>query len=214
MSEEYTKTERSRIRRIPKRGKYDRASVHQILDEGFLCHVGFAVEAQPFVIPTLYGRIGDAVFIHGSHISRLLKNLETGVKACVTVTLVDGLVLARSAFHHSMNYRSVVIFGTGRLVQEESEKLAALKAISDQILPHRWENARSPNEKELNVTSVIKIEIEEASAKIRAGGPVDDRPDYDLPIWAGVIPFEILHGTPVPDTELDENIKLPDYLKR
>ncbi len=210
---EYAKTERSRINRIPKRGKYDFETIHKILDEGFLCHVGFIVDGQPFVIPTLYARIEDSIIIHGSSISRMLKNLSEGIKVCVTVTLVDGLVLARSAFHHSINYRSVVIFGNGRLIKDKEEKLVALKAVADNVLKHRWEDSREPTDNELNVTSVIKIEIEDASAKIRTGDPVDDAKDYELPIWAGILPLETSFGEPVPDAKLNKEIKLPDYLK-
>ncbi len=210
---EFPKTERSQVRRVAKRGKYDRETVHKILDEGFVCHVGFSADEQIFVIPTLYARVDDSIIIHGSHISRMLKNIEKGVKVCVTVTLIDGLVLARSAFHHSMNYRSVVVFGTGKLVEDEAGKLSALKAVSDNLLPKRWEDSREPTENELNITSVLKIEIEEASAKIREGDPVDDAKDYELPIWAGVLPYEAKFGEPIADAKLDKNIELPDYLK-
>ncbi len=210
--EEFAKTERNQVRRIAKRGKYDKETIYPILDEGFLCHVSFCINEQPFIIPTLFARVEDAIYIHGSHISRMLKTLAEGVPICLSVTLVDGLVLARSAFHHSMNYRSTVIFGTGKLVTDEAEKLLALKAISDHLLPERWEDCRQPNAKELNVTSVIKIEIEEASAKIREGMPVDDKEDYDLPIWAGVLPITQTFGAPVSDGKLSKNIETPDYL--
>lgn len=211
---DYPKTERNQVKRIPKRGKYDTETINKILDEGFLCHVGFIVDEQPFVIPTLYARIDDSIIIHGSSISRMLKNIEEGVKVCVTVTLVDGIVLARSAFHHSINYRSVVAFGTGKLIEDNEEKLTALKAVADNVLKHRWEDSRQPTTNELNVTSVIKIKIDDASAKIREGDPVDDAKDYELPIWAGVLPFETKFGEPIPDAKLDKNIELPDYLKR
>jgi len=210
---DFPKTERSEVRRVAKRGKYDRQTINEILDEGFLCHVGFNVGEQTFVIPTLYARIDNSVIIHGSSISRMLKNIENGVKICVTVTLVDGLVLARSAFHHSMNYRSVVVFGTGKLIEKKEEKLAALKAVSDNILKHRWEDSRLPNDNELNITSVIKIEIEEASAKIRKGDPIDDKKDYETNFWAGVLPIEMKFGEPIADTELNDNIELPTYLR-
>jgi nitroimidazol reductase NimA-like FMN-containing flavoprotein (pyridoxamine 5'-phosphate oxidase superfamily) len=170
-------------------------------------------DEQLFVIPTLYARVDDSIIIHGSSISRMLENIEIGVKVCVTVTLIDGLVLARSAFHHSMNYRSAVIFGTGKLIENDDEKLTALKAVSDNILPQRWEDSRQPTENELNITSVLKIEIEEASAKIREGDPVDDAKDYELPIWAGILPFETKFGEPIADAKLDKKIELPDYLK-
>lgn len=210
---DFPKTERNQVRRVAKRGKYDRETIYKILDEGFVCHVGFLIDEQTFVIPTLYARVDNSIIIHGSHISRMLKNIEKGVKVCVTVTLIDGLVLARSAFHHSMNYRSVMVFGTGKLIEDEAEKLSALKAVSDNLLPKRWEDSREPTENELNITSVIKIEIEEASAKIREGDPVDDIKDYELPIWAGVLPFETKIGEPIADAKLDKYIELPDYLK-
>lgn len=210
---DFPKTERNQVRRIAKRGKYDRKTIYKILDEGFVCHAGFVVEGQPFIIPTLYARSGDSIFIHGSAVSRMLKNLSEGVKVCVSVTLVDGLVLARSAFHHSINYRSVVVFGTGRLIESDEEKLSALKTISENALPGRFEDSRPPTQKELNVTSVIKIEIEEASAKIREGDPIDDDKDYDLDFWAGVLPIETRFGEPIADAKLDEEIELPDYLK-
>lgn len=211
---DYPKTERNQVRRIPKRGKYDSETINKILDEGFVCHVGFNVGEQPFVIPTLYARIDDSIIIHGSHISRMLKNLSEGLQVCITVTHVDEIVLARSAFHHSMNYRSVVIFGTGKLIEEKEEKLKALKAVSDNILKHRWEDCREPTDKELNVTSVIKIKIEEASAKIREGDPIDDKKDYETDYWAGVLPIEMSFGKPIADSKLDKDIKLPDYLKK
>ena len=210
---DFPKTERNQVRRIAKRGKYDRKTIYKILDEGFVCHAGFVVEGQPFIIPTLYARSGDSIFIHGSAVSRMLKNLSEGVKVCVSVTLVDGLVLARSAFHHSINYRSVVVFGTGRLIESDEEKLSALKTISENALPGRFEDSRPPTQKELNVTSVIKIEIEEASAKIREGYPIDDDKDYDLDFWAGVLPIETRFGEPIADAKLYEEIELPDYLK-
>ncbi len=165
------------------------------------------------MIPTLYARSGDSIFIHGSAVSRMLKNLSEGIEICLTVTLVDGLVLARSAFNHSMNYRSAVVFGNGRLVEESGEKLAALKTISDNALPDRFDDSRAPTEKELKATSVIRIEIEEASAKIRSGDPIDDRKDYDSPFWAGVLPIETSFGKPIADSKLDETVELPDYLK-
>ena len=209
---EFPQTELNQVRRIAKRGKYDKTSIYQILDEGFLCHLAFTVDEQPFVIPTLYARVGDVIYVHGSHISRMLKTLAEGARLCLTVTLVDGLVLARSAFHHSMNYRSAVIFGSGTLMEKDEEKLRALKAISDRLMPRRWEDCRQPNAKELNVTSVIRIEIEEASPKIREGMPIDDQEDYDLPIWAGIVPIQKNFGAPVRDEKLSDAIELPNYL--
>ena len=209
---EFEQTSRNQVRRIAKRGKYDKETIYQILDASFLCHLGFTVEDQPFVIPTLFARVDDVIYVHGSQVSRMLKTLSNGAKICLTVTLTDGIVLARSAFHHSMNYRSAVVFGTGKLVEDETEKLRALKAISDNILPERWEDCRQPNQKELNVTSVIRVEIEDASAKIREGMPVDDQEDYELPIWAGILPITQTFGAPVADEQLPKEIKIPDYL--
>ncbi len=210
---EFPQTKRNQVRRLAKRGKYDKTSIYQILDEGFLCQLAFVVDEQPFVIPTLYARVEDSIYIHGSQISRMLKTLAEGVRLCLTVTLVDGLVLARSAFHHSINYRSAIIFGSGILIENDKEKLLALKAISDRLVPHRWEDCRQPNTKELNVTSVIRIEIEEASAKIREGMPIDDQEDYDLPIWAGIVPIHKNFGPPVRDEKLSETVDLPNYLQ-
>lgn len=211
--EEFEQTERNQVRRMSKRGKYDKDSIYPILDEGFICHVSFCLGEQPFIIPTLYARVDDAIYIHGSHISRMLKTLAEGVRVSLAVTLVDGLVLARSAFHHSMNYRSAVVFGTGKLVESEDEKYLALKAISDNLLSERWEDCREPNSKELNVTSVIRIEIEEASAKVREGMPIDDDSDMNLQIWAGILPIKQTFGEPKPDEQLSKEIVYPDYLK-
>jgi nitroimidazol reductase NimA-like FMN-containing flavoprotein (pyridoxamine 5'-phosphate oxidase superfamily) len=206
-----TPTPRTRVVREPHRGAYDRATVNQILDEGFLCHVGFVADGQPYVIPTSYGRAGDVLYIHGSAASRMLRNLDQGVPVCITVTLLDGLVLARSIFNHSMNYRSVVILGTARLVDDPAEKLAALRALSEHILPHRWDDVRQPNEKELKATSVLKIPIEEFSAKMRVGSPIDDEEDYSFPTWAGVIPLEMTVGAPIRDERCEQ--EFPAYLQ-
>ena len=208
---DFEKTPRNEVKRQASRGSYDRDTVYAILDEGYVCHVGFCVDGQPFVIPTLSARIDDSVFIHGSSISRMLKEVE-GSEICLTVTLTDGIVLARSAFHHSMNYRSAVVFGKGRLISDKKAKISALRSISENLLPGRWEDAREPTPRELQVTSVIEIEIEQASAKIREGDPSDDKDDYSLPIWAGVLPVEVLFGEPVPDSKLSKGIPLPDYL--
>ncbi len=208
----YPKTKRSRLKRLPERGRYDREAVHAVLDAGTICHVGISVEGQPFVIPTLYARIGEQVVLHGAKASRLLKVVQEGGPVCITVTVLDGLVLARSVFHHSMNYRSALVFGRGRLVEEKAAKLAALKAVSDQLLPGRWEDARQPTEKELKATSVVAVEIEEASVKVRTGPPGDDEPDYDLPVWAGVLPLNWHWGAPQADPRLKEGISLPGYL--
>jgi nitroimidazol reductase NimA-like FMN-containing flavoprotein (pyridoxamine 5'-phosphate oxidase superfamily) len=204
-------TPRTRVVREPQRAVYDRDALNHILDEALLCHVGFVAEGQPFVIPMSYGRDGDALYIHGSVASRMLRNLDQGVPVCITVTLVDGLVLARSVFNHSMNYRSVVILGTATLVDDPAEKLAALRAISEHILPNRWDDSRQPTEKELKVTSVLRLPITEFSAKVRVGPPVDDVEDYEFPTWAGVIPLEMNAGTPIPDERCQQ--ELPAYLK-
>ena len=206
---EFSKTERNQVRRVAKRGKYDRETINAILDEGYLCHVGFSVGEQPFVIPTLYARIDDSIIIHGSSISRMLKNIEEGVRVCVTVTLVDGLVLARSAFHHSMNYRSVVVHGWLRRITEPEEKEAALIAVTDHILPGRWDEVRPMTDKEFKSTGVLAIDIEAASAKIRSGPPVDEDEDYALPVWAGVLPTPLTFGEPIPDAKLDAGMEPP-----
>src|SRR5499425_865973 len=175
-------TGRSELRRLPNRGSHDSETINGILDAGFLAHVGFCVKGQPFVIPTLYGREGDKLYLHGSSASRMLGELETGVPACVNVTLVDGLVLARSAFHHSMNYRSVVAFGTARKIEEPEQKVHALRTISEHLMAGRWNDVRGPNQKELNATAVLEFVMEEASAKVRTGPPLDDEEDYGLPV--------------------------------
>jgi hypothetical protein len=210
MSTNSNPTPRTRVVREPQRAVYDRDTVNQILDEAFLCHVGFVAEGQPYVIPTSYGRHGNVLYIHGSAASRMLRNLDQGFPVCITVTLLDGLVLARSVFNHSMNYRSVVILGTATLVDDPAEKIAALRALSEHILPHRWDDARQPNEKELKATSVLRIPIEEFSAKVRVGPPVDDEEDYAFPTWAGVIPLEMKAGSPIPDDRCQR--ELPAYL--
>jgi len=211
MSSNSMPTPRTRVVRESDRGVYDRETLNRILDEGFLCHVGFVVDGQPFVIPTSYGRDGDTLYIHGSAASRMLRNLDKGVPVCVTVTLLDGLVLARSVFNHSMNYRSVVILGTATLITNPEEKLAALLILSEHILPGRWADSRQPNERELKATSVLRIPIDEFSAKVRIGPPIDDEPDYTFPTWAGVIPLETAVGTPIRDERCERD--LPEYLR-
>lgn len=212
MSKEFTQTNRTKLRRIPKRGVFERESVYRILDEGFVCHVGFVLDGQPFVIPTGYARIGDDLMIHGSSASRMLKNLAQEIDVCVTVTIIDGLVLARSAFHHSMNYRSVVILGKARVVTDEKEKLGALEAFTEHIIPGRWAEVRWPTEKELKATMVLALPIEEASAKIRSGDPVDDEADYAMDVWAGVLPFNLEAKTVIPDAKLRDGVNIPDYI--
>lgn len=209
---EYPVTNRNKVKRVPKRAHYDQTTVYRILDSAFVCHLGFVVEGQPFVIPTAYGRKGNAIYVHGATKSRMLVNIEKGIPVCATVTHVDGIVLARSAFHHSMNYRSVMVYGTARLVpSEEAEE--ALKVISDHIIPERWEECRPTKAIELKATSVLKIEIESASAKIRTGPPVDDEEDYDLPIWAGVLPLNTTIGEVEVDSAMRMEVNIPESVK-
>ena len=203
-------TPRTTVRRLPERGHYDAPTIHAILDAAFICHVGFVDEGQPFVIPTAFARVGERLYVHGSAASRMLRSLRDGIEACVTVTLLDGLVLARSAFHHSMNYRSVVIFGKASEVVDREEKLRALERLVQHISPDRAADVRPPNESELRQTLVLSIPIEEASAKIRTGGPVDDEEDYALPVWAGVVPLALTPGAPISDEGV--MAEPPDYV--
>ncbi len=213
MSETHVPTARTRVVREAHRGVYERPAAYEILDEGFICHVGFVLEGQPYVIPTGYGRSGDNLYIHGSAASRMLRNLNKGVPVCVTVTLLDGLVLARSIFNHSMNYRSVVVLGTAVAVFDAKEKLEALELLSEHILPGRWAESRQPNEKELKQTLVLRLPIEEFSAKVRQGPPIDDEEDYAFPTWAGLIPLEMTAGAPINDPRLDPNTTVPAYAR-
>jgi len=208
-----TATERTRVRRLPKRGAYDSETINSILDEAFVCHIGFVVDGQPYVIPTGFARIDNDLYIHGSSASRMLRSLDEGVQVCVTVTLVDGLVLARSAFHHSMNYRSVVILGKATLIEEPQEKDRAMEALTEHIVPGRWKDVRWPTELELKATSVLKVPIEEASAKIRTGGPVDDEEDYAMDVWAGVLPLKVSPSQPINDERLAQEIEPPKYIQ-
>jgi uncharacterized protein len=209
----FTPTERTVLKRLPKRGDYDRAAVFQILDEAFICHVGFIADGKPVVIPTSYGRIGDDLYIHGSAASRMLRSLEQGIDVCVTVTLIDGLVLARSAFHHSINYRSVVIFGNATVVNNPDEKMSALQAFTDHVVSGRWADVRPPDEGELRATLVLKVPLVEVSAKVRIGPPIDDEADYSLAVWAGVVPLVLRAGDPVSDERLPSGIDAPDYAR-
>ena len=214
MSEPQMPTARTRVVREADRAVYDREAVYRILDEGFLCHVGFVVDGQPFVIPTSYGRHDATLYIHGSAASRMLRQVtKDGVPVCITVTLLDGLVLARSVFNHSMNYRSVVILGKATLVDDPQEKLAALRTLSEHILPGRWEDARQPNERELKATLVLRVPIEEFSAKVRVGPPIDDEEDYSFPTWAGVVPLEMKVGAPIDDARLLAGKEVPAYAR-
>lgn len=208
----FPQTDRTKLKRLPKRGHFDRETVYAILDEGFICHVGFAVEGQPFVIPTGYARVDDKLYIHGSQASRMLRSLSNGLDACVTVTIVDGLVLARSAFHHSMNYRSVLVFGHATVVDDSKEKYDALVALSEHIVRGRWADVREPNEQEMKQTTVLCLPMEEASAKIRTGPPLDDEEDYALPMWAGVLPLKLVAGEPMNDPRLPNGVPVPPYV--
>jgi nitroimidazol reductase NimA-like FMN-containing flavoprotein (pyridoxamine 5'-phosphate oxidase superfamily) len=214
MSNPHIPSARTRLVREADRAVYDRAAAYRILDEGFICHVGFVADGQPFVIPTGYGRVGDNLYIHGSAASRMLRRVDEGVAVCVTVTLLDGLVLARSIFNHSMNYRSVVILGTAVAVNDAKEKIEALRLLSEHILPGRWVESRQPNEKELKATLVMRLPIEEFSAKVRQGPPVDDEEDYAFPTWAGVIPLEMIAGKPINDPRLDPAHEVPAYARQ
>jgi uncharacterized protein len=213
MSEPQIPTARTRVVREAQRGAYDRDTVYRILDEGFLCHVGFVLDGQPFVIPTSYGRKDASLYIHGSAASRMLRQMKDGVAVCITVTVLDGLVLARSVFNHSMNYRSVVILGKATLVDDPEEKLAALRILSEHILPGRWDEARQPNQRELKATSVLHVPIEEFSAKLRTGPPKDDEEDYSFPTWAGVVPLEMVSGKPIDDERLLAGKEVPAYAR-
>ncbi len=211
-TENFAKTKRNRVVRMPERGHYDKESVYGIIDEALLCHVGFAPEGQPFVIPTLHARQGDNLLLHGATTSRLLKHVQAGHPVCVTITLVDGLVLARSVFHHSINYRSVVLFGQGALISDPEEKMSALAAFTERIMPGRWADAREPNRKEFKATSVVAIPIASASAKIRVGPPKDDEEDLTMSTWAGIVPIRQVADAPLAAPDLTPGIAVPDYI--
>ena len=210
---EFNISGKNKVKRVPARGHYEREIIYNILDAGFVCHMGFNVNGQPFVIPTLYGRKEDKIYLHGATTSRLVQQLDRGIPTCLTVTHLDGLVLARSAFHHSANYRSVVVFGTAALVKEE-EKNQALYIISEQVLKGRWEEVRKPSPKELKATAVLELQIEEASAKIRTGGPKDEPEDYELDVWAGVVPLSSVAAPPVNDDLLREGLAVPSSVEQ
>ena len=206
-------TQRTTLHRRPNRASYDRVVVEEILDEAFFCHVGFVVDGQPYVIPTIHARVGDCVYIHGAAASRMLRSIQEGIQVCVTVTILDGLILARSAFHHSMNYRSVVILGTATEVLDRTEKNEALKAIVEHVVPKRWDDVRWPSEQELKATRVLRLPLEEVSAKIRTGPPLDDEEDSQVPCWAGELPLRLVPQSPVPDPRLNPEIVLPAYVQ-
>jgi uncharacterized protein len=206
----YAPTDRTRLRRLPERGAYDRETVHAILDEGFICHVAFTVDGQPYALPTGYARICDTIYLHGSSGSRI--GLQPGMPVCITVTLLEGVVLARAAFHHSFNYRSVMVLGRTRLVTDPKEKDEALGALVEHIVPGRGADVRPGDRRELAATAVLAVPLDEVSAKIRRGNPVDDEEDYGLPVWAGVLPLALVPGTPLPDSRLDPAIPVPAYV--
>jgi nitroimidazol reductase NimA-like FMN-containing flavoprotein (pyridoxamine 5'-phosphate oxidase superfamily) len=208
MTDDFVPSARSKVKRLPKRGHYDRATVYAVLDAGFICHVGYAIGGQPYVTPTAYWREGGAVYWHGSHASRMLRALETGADCCLTVTHLDGLVLARSAFHHSLNFRSAMLFGKAYKVEDPAHKLAKLEAFVERLYPGRWQELRPVSAKELKATTVLGMHIDEASAKIRTGPPVDDEADYALPVWAGVIPVHGATGAPEDDGRLQKAAKM------
>jgi len=211
MPDLFAVSDRTRVVREANRAVYDREAIYKILDEGFVCHVGFSAEGQPFVIPTMFARVGDAIYFHGSAASRMLRGAAGGLPVCVTVTLTDGLVLARSVFNHSMNYRSVVALGTATLIGDPTEKLTALRAFTEKLIPGRWEDARQPNEQELKATSILKLPLTEVSAKVRTGGVEDDAPDYALSVWAGIIPLRLVADAAIRDERCDASIPTPPY---
>lgn len=213
MGDSFPITERNRVRRRSQRGRYDHETVYSILDEGLICHVAFQVNGQPFAVPTIHARIDDDLYFHGSTANRMLGALSRGALACLTVTLIDGLVLARSAFHHSMNYRSVTVFGRGHVVEDPSEKRDAFEALVERMMPGRWSDTRHPSRAEFEATTVLRLPIDEASAKVRTGDPVDDEADHALPHWAGVVPLSLRRGTACPAADLRDDIELPAYLK-
>ena len=211
MQDTFATTDRTRIVREPNRAVYDRDVIYKILDEGLVCHLGFSAEGQTFVIPTMYARAGEFIYFHGSAASRTLRGAASGIAVCLTVTLSDGLILARSVFNHSMNYRSVVVLGQANLIDDPAEKLQALKAFTENLIPGRWNDARQPNEKELKATSILKLPLTEVSAKVRTGPVEDDADDYALRVWAGTIPLRLVADPPLRDAQCDSSIPTPDY---
>lgn len=208
------KTSKTKVNRIPKRGFYDSETIYDILDKEFVCQIGFVFNDFPVVIPTIYGRLNDTLYFHGASVSRMLKTLEKGIQISVNVTRTNGIVLARSAFHHSLNYESVTIFGSATLVEADEDKMKALQIISNQIIPERWDEVRKPNKKELQITKVLQLKIEEASAKIRNEGVTDDKDDYNLDIWAGILPISKNYGDPIADEKLKEKIEVSKSIQK
>ena len=206
-------TGKNRVQRVPERGVYDKEAVYDIVDRALIGHVGFVIDGEPYVIPTLIARQDDQILVHGATSSRLMRHIQSGAPLCITVTHVDGLVLARSVFHHSVNYRSAVLFGAGEIIEDRSAKMEALRLFTERLVPGRWEDARQPNDVELKATAVAGVTIDLASAKVRTGPAGDDEVDYELPVWAGVLPVQQLYGDPLPDDRLDPDVDLPDYLQ-
>lgn len=211
--DEFPQSELNKVRRLPQRGHYDKETIYSIVDEALICHAGFVVDGQPFVIPTIHVRIGDTIYLHGAVANRMLNHIKAGNSVCITVTNIDGIVFARSVFHHSMNYRSAMLFGTGRVIEEYDEKWKIFTALTEKIARGRWNDARQPNDKETHTTTIVAIDIETASAKIRNGPAKDDEEDYALPVWAGVLPVRMHFGEPVKDDRLPDNIPVPQYIK-
>ena len=207
-------SERIRVRRLGERGAYDRENLDEILDEALICHVGFITDGDPYVIPTIHARDEDTIYFHGSPASRMLRLMKKGADVCVTTTIVDGIVAARSAFHHSMNYRSAVVLGTARLVDDDEERLRAMEMITEHVLPGRWSEARHPSDAERKGTLILALAIEEFSVKTRSGPPADEEADYELPIWAGVIPLTTTSGEPKPDPRLGDRVEIAESVAR
>lgn len=210
---EFSQTDLNKVRRLPQRGHYDKETVYSIVDEALICHAGFVVDGQPYVMPTIHTRIGDTIYLHGAVANRMLNHIKTGKSVCITVTHIDGIVFARSVFHHSMNYRSAVLFGRGRVVESYDERWKVFEALTEHIAKGRWADARHPNETEDRTTAIVAIEIDSASAKIRSGPAKDEEEDYALSVWAGVMPVRMQFGEPVKDDRLPDNIPVPEYIK-
>lgn len=205
-------TDQNRVRRVPKRGAYDKETVYSIVDDALICHVGLIENGRPVVIPTIHARDGDSILLHGASTSRMLNHVGAGHDICITVTHLDGLVLARSVFHHSMNYRSAVLFGKGQLIEDPNKKMKALEIFTEKLIPGRWDDARLPNANEAKATHIVAVEIDMASAKVRVGPPGDDDEDYALDVWAGVLPMRTVFGELDVDPLLKEGVDVPDYL--
>lgn len=208
----FAKTDLNRVKRVPNRGSYDKESVYAVVDAALICHVGMVIDNRPIVIPTIHARQGDNILIHGASTSRMMNYIAEGNQLCVTVTHLDGLVLARSVFHHSMNYRSAVLYGAGEMIEDSAEKMEALRIFTEKLIPGRWDDARQPNPTESKATKIVRIPIDLASAKIRVGPPGDDDEDYGLDVWAGVLPMRTVFGDLVPDDRLKDGVPVPDYI--